>query len=267
MSDAWEPVCPLSEDETQQAYAFGATIDLYNIEQVLHYGSACENMMEEFMDRDLLSLPSSAKTKAYHELDDLIKEIAAFNRRFVDADEEETRDTFLNAYQAEVRSFKRAVSYLEMYQKEIEKHLSVLQDAEKLCLRIIRTYDMYILAARHRIAQEKTEPTASDSFHEANRKEDHALAVDRLRRRADALCVSQKIPEQTIGSIHVIEQDENILYNSIGAIQDHALPLWQNGVVLAMNTHMEDDQVKDLDTEAFARANTTIIKSLKKFMN
>jgi uncharacterized protein YaaN involved in tellurite resistance len=266
MDENWKTVCALTEEEQNQAASFADGIDIMNLDQILHYGSACESMMEAFMDRNLLDLPSSAKGKIYQELENLRQVISSFNHQFTDFIPEDFPSVFPDAYQKTLRTVRHTSSCLTMYQKEIQKHMEVLAEAEELCLRIIRTYDMYILAGQLCLHKEQQKTYDTKGFIQANEAQDHQLAMDRLDRRLSALCVSQKVPEQTIGSIHLIQQDEHVLYESVGAINDHAFPLWQNGIMLAVNTHMEGNTIHYLDEKAFKDANTTLMQSLKKVM-
>lgn len=261
--EIWKPVCDLSEKERKQAEDFAAQIDLSDLDQILHYGSACEDMMKEFTDRHLLDLPSYAKGRVYEEVEKLIGDVSQFNAQFG----KETKDfqtVFSDAYGRIVRTLNHCASVLEMYKKEITRHTQLLQQAEALCLKIIRTYDLYILAGKICL-QKETEPCGS-GFIQENERENHRLELDRMERRLASLAVSQKIPEQTIASIHVIEKEENILYASVEAVTSHVFPLYQNSVVLSVHTHMEGEKIIRLDHAAFDEANRSMIRSLRKMM-
>lgn len=265
MNTTWKPACSLTKDETAQAEAFSHTIDITDRKQILQYGSACEEMMQSFVDRHLLDLPDRTKAKAYAELDRFMQDAESFSRQFRE-EEDDFMNVFTDSYQKTVRSMKHAVSYLEMYRREIASHMNVLDEAETLCLKIIRTYDMYILAGLQCLETEQGRTFEGTAFEQNNGEENHQVEMDRLERRLSSLMVSQKIPEQTIASIHLIMKDENILDQSLDAMIDHVFPLWQNGVVLSIHPHREGDRTVYLDQDAFEEANETLVKSLKKLM-
>ncbi|MCH4015075.1 MAG: toxic anion resistance protein [Solobacterium sp.] len=261
--ERWKPVCDLSGKERQQAEDFAGQIDLSDLDQILHYGSACEDMMKEFADRHLLDLPSSAKGRVYEALEKLIGKVSEFNAQF-EREPKDFQTVFRDACDRMVCTLNHSVSVLEMYKKEITRHMHLLQQAEALCLKTIRTYDLYILAGKICL-QKETEPGGS-GFIQENERENRRLEQDCMERRLASLAVSQKIPEQTIGSIHVIEKEENILYASVDAITSNAFPLYQNSIVLSVHTHREGEKIVHLDHAAFEEANRSLMQSLRKIM-
>ena len=237
-----------TEAELAQIDQFSNQINLYDMDQIMKYGTSAQKKSAAFSDAAL----NSVKTKEFGEIGDLLVQITTEIRGFGETNKKGLAGLFQRGrnkvegirakYATSEENINKVAKALETHQFTLLKDISLmgkLYDENKM---YFKELSMYIAAGKKKLqdvrqnelVELQTKAQESGLPEDAQDARDLASMCDRFEKKLHDLELTRAITLQSAPQIRLVQEDDAMMAEKIQSTLTNAIPLWKNQMVLAL---------------------------------
>lgn len=239
----------LTADEQEQVDKFSKTIDLYDTQAILNYGSTAQTHISQFSDKAL----AAVKTKDLGEVGNLLSEVVLELKNF-DFEEKKGVLGFLKRskdkalalktrYDSAEKNIEKISATLDLHQRELMKDLFKLDEMYELNESYFKELSMYILAgkqfvethAQEQLSQLESFAQQSKSPHDIQKLNDFHASLSRFEKKLHDLELTRMVSLQMAPQIRMIQASNSVMIEKIQSTIVNTIPLWKTQMSLALS--------------------------------
>ena len=238
----------LAEEDRERVDEIANALDIADMEQVIHFGTAAQKNISDFS----FSVLEKVKTSELGDIGDSLKELTVVLNDTVSTQKKGAFGIFRKArmgidrirahYATAETNVNNVEQALRVHQQVLSEDIAIYQRMYELNLQYYKDLTIYIIAGKKALSaarsvklkelQEKAALTqATEDFEIARDFED--LCV-RFEKRLSDMELTRMISIQTAPQIRLLQNNDREMLDKIQASLSNTIPLWRNQLVLTL---------------------------------
>ena len=261
----------LSEAQISYALAFSKSIDVTNKVMVLQYGTEAQRKVRTLSESAHLNIPESDLNEIESLLKKMIRQLDAFEEetertKYSSLSSDKAMEKFRSQYDAFNSKLTECARRLEILRSALLHHIDRMDRYYTDCMKIIREYDMYLLAGEACLKDQRStrlpelaeKAKASSLMEDAIKVRDFSEACQLFEKKLADLALSRELPLQMMTQLKLIQATDTVMAANLRRLTMDIFPLYRSRIVMAIGVNNESV----IDRQLFLDANDALRKAV-----